>query len=161
MLFCVFPLRCACYPRCLRRSTPCVLKNYIARKEEGLLRLPYGRRQVLATIQEIADEESSFSMVTCPPSEWEPQEDSKVHRWMYGLSSIHGSLEGIKEKRLLAAFPEFPLFQAMEHETNHLFDIYHNPRKPSLNEEKVDAVFYHMLRIKTGGLPLTQARIFY
>jgi hypothetical protein len=78
---------------------------------------------------------------------------SQHQRWAYRMMNQPGPLGGIKEKELLAGFPDFPLFEALQYEANLHFDMYHTPRPTVVDPAKVDLGFLNLLRQK-GASPL-------
>lgn len=94
--------------------------------------------------------------VTRQQEQEEEESAAKRKRWVYRIAGLYGSVGDIREKKILAAFPDFPLFQAFQQEANVMFDLFRNPRQPTLDKALVDAGALRYLRQKAGDMPITK-----
>lgn len=77
-------------------------------------------------------------------------------RWVLPVTS---ALCGLVETHVLAGFPGFPLYQAMEYEANLLFNRVYNPRPVPADPALVDVGFLSLLKENSGGQLLSVVRL--
>ncbi len=76
-------------------------------------------------------------------------------RWVLPVTTALG---GFVETHVLAGFPDFPLYQAMQYESDILYNLMHNPRPIYTDPALVDVGFMSLLKERAGGLPLSTVR---